>query len=178
MHIGKRGISENEFIERMEKQKQILYRIAYGYLHSETLAVDAVDEAVYQGFVHRKQIKQPEYFETWLTRILIHECIRVLSKGKKLVPLDSSPEQCVPSREEASLLYMAVDKLEEACKKVILLRYFGGYTIAETAEILDMPEGTVATKTRQALTALRLELDDGKYCQPDKALVKGGAYHE
>lgn len=176
MHIGRRGISENEFIERMEKQKQILYRIAYGYLHSETLAVDAVDEAVYQGFIHRKQVKQPEYFETWLTRILIHECIRVLSKGKRITPLEQSPERSVPSGEEASLLYMAVGHLEESCKKVILLRYFGGYTIAETAKILGIPEGTVATRTKQALEALRSELDGGK--QAGVYTLKGGAYHD
>lgn len=177
MHIGRHKLSESEFIERMEKQKQTLYRIAYGYLRSETLAVDAVDEAVYQGFIHRKQVKQPEYFETWLTRILIHECIRVLSKGKKVVPADQSPEKCVPSGEEASLLYMAVDSLDDACKKVILLRYFGGYTIAETANILNMPEGTVATRTRQALQALRVELDDGEHHNLCKHAVKGGAYH-
>ena len=45
---------------------------------------------------------------------------------------------------------------------MVALRYFSGYTLAETAEALDIPPGTVSTRQRKALALLRLELDDGK----------------
>ena len=43
-------------------------------------------------------------------------------------------------------------------RAVVALRYFAGYTLAETAEILSLPPGTVSTRQRKALALLRLEL--------------------
>ena len=44
----------------------------------------------------------------------------------------------------------------------IILRYFTGLTLAETARALDIPQGTAATRQRKALQLLRLELTDGE----------------
>lgn len=59
--MGILGMAEKEFIQRVENHKRVWYRIAYGYLGSETLALDAVDKAVYQDFLHRWQLRQPEF---------------------------------------------------------------------------------------------------------------------
>ena len=45
---------------------------------------------------------------------------------------------------------------------MIILRYFTGLTLAETARTLDIPQGTVVTRQRKALRLLRLELTDGE----------------
>lgn len=45
-------MTEQEFIQQAEGLKGRLYRTAWLYLGSEACAVDAVDEAVYQGFLH------------------------------------------------------------------------------------------------------------------------------
>ena len=42
----------------------------------------------------------------------------------------------------------------------MILRYFTGYTLCEAAEILDIPQGTAATRERRALKLLRLELTE------------------
>lgn len=60
-------MTEQEFIQQAEGLKGRLYRTAWLYLGSEACAVDAVDEAVYQGFLHYKRLRQPEYFATWMT---------------------------------------------------------------------------------------------------------------
>ena len=54
----------------------------------------------------------------------------------------------------------AVYHLPEDLRAVIILRFFGGYTQAETALALDIPQGTVATRQRKALALLRLELGE------------------
>ena len=41
---------------------------------------------------------------------------------------------------------------------MIVLRFFSGFTLEETAAILEIPRGTVATRQRRALALLRLEL--------------------
>lgn len=42
----------------------------------------------------------------------------------------------------------------------MILRFFTGFTVAETAQALDIPAGTVATRQRRALQLLRLELEE------------------
>ena len=44
---------------------------------------------------------------------------------------------------------------------MIVLRYFGDLTLAQTAETLGIPQGTAATRQRRALALLRLELKEG-----------------
>lgn len=43
---------------------------------------------------------------------------------------------------------------------MVILRYFAGYTQAETARALNIPQGTAATRQRRALQLLRLELGE------------------
>lgn len=40
-------------------------------------------------------------------------------------------------------------------RAVVVLRYFADLSVAETASALDVPEGTVKTRTRRALAHLR-----------------------
>ena len=54
----------------------------------------------------------------------------------------------------------AVCRLPRELKDVVILRYFAGYTLRETAETLDIPTGTAATRQRRALALLRLELEE------------------
>ena len=67
-------MTEQEFALRAQDQRGRLYRTAFLYLGGEHAAVDAVDEAVYRAFRDRRKLRQPEFFETWLTRILINVC--------------------------------------------------------------------------------------------------------
>ena len=54
----------------------------------------------------------------------------------------------------------AISRLPKELKEIVVLRYFSGYTLKETAEILDIPQGTAATRQRRALSLLRLELGE------------------
>ena len=54
----------------------------------------------------------------------------------------------------------AVERLPQELRAVVALRYFAGYTLAETAEILGIAPGTVSTRQRRALSLLRLELSE------------------
>ncbi len=45
------GISKSEYVVQIEKYKESLYRIAYSYMNDSTLALDALDEAFYKGYI-------------------------------------------------------------------------------------------------------------------------------
>ncbi|MGI6028277.1 MAG: sigma-70 family RNA polymerase sigma factor [Candidatus Heteroscillospira sp.] len=148
-----------EFETRLAGVRPGLYRTALMYLGGEAQALDAVDEAVYKALRGLNKLRQDEYFETWLTRILINVCKSELRRMKRLVPLEDIPEE---SAEDYDRLPMreAVGKLPVQLREVILLRYFAGMTLAETARTLEIPQGTAATRQRRALELLRLELSE------------------
>ena len=153
-------MNREEFVLRTNAVKERLYRTAYLYLGNESDALEAVDEAVYQAFRSLKQLKQPEYFESWLTRILINECHKELRRRKRIVPVDVLLDTAGPDEYDRLPLKDAIRRLPEELREVVILRFFSGYTQAETAEILRIPQGTVATRQRRALQLLRLELGE------------------
>ena len=162
MCIRDRGappLTEQEFIQQAEGLKGRLYRTAWLYLGSEACAVDAVDEAVYQGFLHYKRLRQPEYFATWMTRILINACNAELRRRKRELAVAELPETAAEAFD-ALPLREAVARLPRELRAVVVLRYFQGLTLAETAQALDIPPGTVSTRQRKALSLLKLHLTE------------------
>lgn len=150
---------EQDYVLQAEALKNKLYRTALLYLGSESSAVDAVDEAVYKGYLSCKKLKQPELFATWLTRILINVCNDELRRRKRLAFSDDLPETAAEDYDTLPLRD-AIDRMPHELRAVITLRYFAGCTLAETAAILGIPEGTVSTRQRKALALLRLEFKE------------------
>lgn len=61
---------------------------------------------------------------------------------------------------DALPLREAVARLPKDLRAVVVLRYFTGLTVAETAEALNIPQGTAASRQRRALELLKLELTE------------------
>ena len=154
-------MTDLELAQRAEEMKGRLYRTALLYLGGEAAALDAVDEAVYRAFLSHRKLRRPEHFNTWLIRILINVCNDELRRRKREPAMAELPETAA-EQFDALPLRDAVERLPRELRAVVALRYFSGYTLAETAEALDIPPGTVSSRQRKALALLRLELDDGK----------------
>ena len=146
-------MDREEFAQRVHARRGQLYRTAYLYLGREADALEAVDEAVYQALRHLRQLRDEQYFETWLTRILLNECHRELRRRKRLAGEDALPESAGPDAYDGL-------PLREALRQVVILRFFADRTLSETAECLQLPVGTVSTRQRKALRLLRLELGE------------------
>lgn len=150
---------KEEFADHIESIRMKLYKTALLYMGNETLAVDALDEAIYKALCNRKKLRQPEYFDTWITRIVINECYNELRRQKRFRSLNELPETAVEEFDSLSLKE-ALRQLPKDLKDVVILRYFAGYTLDETAETLQIPPGTVSTRQRRALQILKLELSE------------------
>ena len=150
-------MDQKTFAARLEPLRMRLYKTALLYLDNESQAVDAVDEAVYKVLRSCRSLRQPEYFETWLTRILINVCYDQLRRQKRFVPLEELSETAVEDFD-ALPLKEALRRLPKELRDVVILRFFADCTLAETADILGIPPGTAATRQRKALQLLRLEL--------------------
>jgi len=147
------------YADRVEQMKPRLYRMALLHTGNETMAVDAVDEAVYRGIISVKKLREPAYFETWLMRILINECKKAHRRARREAPLETIPESAQEDFDSLPLKE-AIRQLPQELREVILLRYFSGFTLVETAKCLKIPQGTAATRQRRALQLLKLELSD------------------
>ena len=152
-------MDENEFAAQIQALRGGLYRTAFMYLGSEATALDAVDEAVYKGLLSLKKLREPEYFGTWMTRILINECKTELRRRKRTLALPELPETAV-EEYDALPIRDAVMRLPKELKEPIILRYFSGLTTVETAQALEIPQGTAATRLRRALKLLRLDFSE------------------
>lgn len=77
-------MQKEEFTYRVEAMRGQLYKTAMLYLGSHAQAVDAMDEAIYKGLCGYKKLRKPEFFATWMTRILINECNNELRRRKRV----------------------------------------------------------------------------------------------
>ena len=73
---------------------------------------------------------------------------------------ESLPDSAGPDAYDGLSLREAIRRLPEELRTVVILRYFAGYTLEETAQSLELPRGTVSTRQRRALQLLRLELGE------------------
>lgn len=158
---AKKG-DEKAFQQLIQEEKNKLFRIAYLYVKNENDALDIVQETVYKAFISIKQLKEPNYFSTWLTRILINCALDFIRKNKNIIPfaeVEDTSEERQPIEEKLDLVE-AIRKLENPYKTVIILRYYKDLTIKQIADLLNCPEGTVKTNIHRAISKLKLDLKE------------------
>ena len=135
------------FVELIGQNRQTLYKTAMAILKNEADAVDAVQDTVLRCYENLRSLRDPRYFKTWLTRILINHCNRILRGRKNLVPLHEHPELEYQNPDTSIQEFLELLKLlKEPYRIVLYLYYVEEFTIREIAAILDMKENTVKTR--------------------------------
>ena len=95
----------------------------------------------------------------------VRQCLDELHRRQRETPVETLPERA-ETPYDALPLQEALERLPEDLRSVIALRYFGGFTLAETAQALGLPEGTVSSRQRRALQLLKLHLTDDEEVSP------------
>ncbi|MBI3861054.1 MAG: RNA polymerase sigma factor [Planctomycetia bacterium] len=72
---------------------------------------------------------------------------------------ENSPAELAARAEVGGLVNAAVAELPETIREVVVLHYTGGLTIKETAEAMNLSEGTVKSRLNAALLKLRSALE-------------------
>ena len=147
------------FIEVTDSIKHRLYRTARTILGIEADAEDALDETMFKAWRGIHSLRHPEFFDTWITTILVRECQKILKRQKRELLYAELPETAVEALD-ALPIHEAVRCLPQQLRDVIALRFFSEMTVPQTAQALAIPEGTVKTRQRKALSLLKLELGE------------------
>ncbi|MCI8386099.1 MAG: sigma-70 family RNA polymerase sigma factor [Acutalibacter sp.] len=157
---GDKGV----FISLIEAHKLSLSRAALAILRNEEDTADAVAETVMDAFSNLPALRQPKYFKTWLTRILIRNCYDILRQRRRYVPLDQAPEPVGGEPDDQALdMQESLAVLAENDRLVLTLYYMDGLKIREIAKLLEVKEGTVKTRlkrSRERLRKIYLERED------------------
>ncbi len=163
--LAKSG-NADAFGELYELYYKEMYCYACYVTGSESLAQDAVADAVLSAFKQIKLLKNPKAFKGWLFKILCAACKRYYTeneKKKSLVYLDDEnggfEEPASFESIELSLeLRRALDDLSHEEREIVLLSVLGNYKSHEIADILDCPPSTVRSKLKRSLKKLRESL--------------------
>ena len=153
-------MDKSEFTAAVLEAEPTLYRVAKAMLGSEHDCADAAQQAILRAWEQLGTLRNPRYFKTWLTRILINECSAILRLRQRLAPYE--PEQAgaipAPMPDDHSDLYAALLSLDEKYRLPVVLYYLEGFKTREIAALLGVPEGTVKSRLRTARELLRKDL--------------------
>lgn len=157
--------------------KNQLYKTALTKLDSEDLAEDAVQETFLQAYNKLDQLKEPKYFKTWITKILINKCNDINEAIEHEKITINRLKDRMKEDEEAVDLTEKIDfgkedligDLSDKEKDVLKLYYEQGYTTSEISKNLDMNENTVKSFLCRARKKLRIARDS--YSKLSKFLI-------
>ena len=151
---------EDSFVALCEAMKTTLFRTAKGILGDETLALDAVSEAVFRAYRGIRRLREPKHAATWFTRILINAANDIYKKRKIELTLDTVHDS--PYYDDHSQLDFEtmIESLAPELREIISLKYYSGFTLEEISHILKTPAGTVKSRLNRALKQLRQEVEE------------------
>ena len=147
-----------------------LYRTAYMYVGNRDDALDVIQETAYKAFSSIQQLRQEEFFLTWITKILIHCAYDVQKRRQNVVAL---AEQFTIPREkidEKMDLTEAIGKLPAKHRTSIILFYYYDMSLKEISKTLDTPENTIKTFLSRGKKMLR-KLLGGDYFDGQKNIL-------
>jgi RNA polymerase sigma-70 factor, ECF subfamily len=160
--------------ELYDRYKTMAYSIAYRITNDATLAEDVVQEA-FLG-VWRNATRYVEgrgSVKTWLLSIVHHRAIDAVRRRRPTTDLpdaDLPPPAAltlpdvwaeVAAELDAETVQGALATLSDVQREAIELAYFGGLTQQEIADRTDTPLGTVKSRMRLGLLAMRRHLETG-----------------
>ena len=144
------------------KNYEKYYRMAYSYVFCEQDAMDIVQESAYRAILKSDLLKQPEYVDTWICKIVINEALRFLKKNKLAsVDMESLPEQGKEDEVEDIDLQRALEKLDNQERAIVVLRYFEEEKLENIGKTMNLNVNTVKSRLYRAMDKLKKYMETG-----------------
>ena len=143
-----------------------VYRLSFAILGNEADARDAAQETFVAAWRQLPRLRDVDRFDAWFQRVAVNAARMTLrSRGRRRV-------REIPAVQVAALVDTAVapsdaDQLDVALRRlpleqreILALHHLDGRPVAELAEILGIPVGTVKSRLHTARQALQRSLAD------------------
>jgi len=148
-----------------------LYRLALSVLDDPAEADEAAQEALAAALGALDSYRGDSSFDTWLYSITLNACRSRLRKRQAWQRLRQTlqalfqvrsphphPEEVIAQRQDRRALWQALQALGEKHRLPVILRYYHDFPIAEIAQLLNISEGTVASRLHTARQRLLVTL--------------------
>jgi RNA polymerase sigma factor (sigma-70 family) len=147
-----------------------LLRLAVVMLGGREAAEDVVQEAFVSLHRHRRSLRDPTAGEAYLRSAVLNGCrswvrrqvTRRAPRPQLLIPQQhESPEDTAVGRADTGSLVALMRTLPRRQREALACRFVLEMSVAETAHLLEISEGSVKTHTHRGLQALqrRIEVD-------------------
>lgn len=142
------------FIENINNNRLKLYKTAIAILKNEDDANDAIQETLYSAYKSYYNLREKQYFTTWIVRILINKCYDIINKNKKIAYIDDSITQNTVGQEDnydvESSLEWVLEKIDKDLNEIVVLYYYNDFSVTEISQMLNIPKGTVKSRLARA----------------------------
>jgi RNA polymerase sigma-70 factor (ECF subfamily) len=169
----------------VRRYNQPLYRVGMAYLRNHAQVEDAMQNTYVKAFLNLPRFERTAAFSTWITRIMINECLMVLrhqrsrpetaldehqleqeSTAASVLPFhpsfdtesDHAAADQLSRAEMKRLLEEAVSTLPRKYRTVYIMREVQQLSTAEVAAALGVSEGSVKVDLHRARERLKVEL--------------------
>jgi|GraSoiStandDraft_5_1057265.scaffolds.fasta_scaffold260312_1 RNA polymerase sigma-70 factor (ECF subfamily) len=148
-------------------EKPLLY-YAMRLTGDRNTALDVLQETWIRALHGIQRLKDPGSIRSWLYRIVHGIAVddvrrKTLRERAEEVRLDVPEDRETFRADDAAAIHRALDELEPKHKEVLTLYFLEEFSIAEIAEIVDCPEGTVKSRLYHAKKSMRAVLTGGYY---------------
>lgn len=163
IELAKKAIAGDEtaLLQLLKQEESTHYRIAFSYLKNEHDSLEAIQEFTFRCFRKIHTVKQAEFLNTWLIRILLNVCNEIQKKKSRYEFRNDVAELTFQVDSYKLELSEAISKLSPEQQQLIYLKYYCDLKNKEIAKEIHISEGTVKSRLHTALKKLRLLFNEG-----------------
>jgi RNA polymerase sigma-70 factor, ECF subfamily len=169
--------NDQAFAELVERHYNSCIKLALSILRDKSDAEDEVQNACWKAFEHLAQFNREAKFSTWLTRIVVNQCLMRLRQAKraKLFYMDDTqvgdevvtlelpddnptPEQELGKAEVAEVVHKEIERIPPLLRNVFVLRDVKQLPMEAVAETLGISVAAAKSRLLRARMELRQRL--------------------
>ena len=164
------------FAELVDLDGDLCYAIAYRILRDAERAQDAVQQAFLIAWRELPRLRDADRFGPWLHRLLVNACYEELRRHRRwsvrlrAMPVDgpSIPDSTL-TIDDRDTLDRAFVRLTPQHRAVVVLHHYAGLPLAEVADVVGIPLGTVKSRLHYATKTLRAAIVTDSQVDPTEA---------
>jgi RNA polymerase sigma factor (sigma-70 family) len=181
------NISEEEIVRKimdgelalfeilMRRYNAILYKIARSYNFNHEEAKDLLQETHIAAYQNLEKFEFRSTYKTWIAKIMVNKCLYKWSYGSSryevmhaitdensepmFSPKKNTVEEEMLNKELSHILEKSLEKIPVHYRAVFMLRTVEGFSVAETAEMLNITPVNVKVRLNRAKTLVQKELE-------------------
>lgn len=182
LYVRVRSKDQIALEELYNRYERLVYSFAYRMTQDSLMAEDIVQEVFTKIWKdHAPYTENKGKFSSWLLTMTRNASLDILrKKGKQQevglldkdaeqmkTPIEEMPEHMLEWKEKGTVLRKAINRLKEEQRTIVELFYFHGLSQDTISSKLDIPLGTVKSRTRLALQHLRKYLETERGMKPN-----------